>query len=506
MGTFIILALIWGWVFTGPGDAAAAAPSQDVLVQQALAHLEQENFEEAQDLLTQAWQRGVRRAEVAYYLGRVNRSLLQYPEAQKWLTEALRLKPDYPEAQLLLADTLLALDQADQAVPYLKQVQASGFQPGQTAFLLGTAAFKQKQFAQAVDYFRQAQAEPALAQDAKFQLSLALAAEQRLAEAKTAMEEVISLDPQSPLAGFARGYVTALDRHLKDVRPFRFYGTAGFDYDSNVTLQPGDPSAATVVSGAGDLVYTQTATFEYNLLPTGPWALWTQYSYYQNLHRRITIYDQIGHTLGLTPSYSFTKARLWFPFSWNYTDVGSDKYFTAFVLTPTYLYLIKPQLGVELGGRLSRKYYWTPTVFQEDDRTARNFGGSLGFYYFIKNQEGYFLIRYTYENDFANGSNWDNTSHRLLFSILYPVTADLKINPFIELQLQPYDHAWFDGTTSLGNPKRKDKMYFFGIGATYNIYKGLELNVHYYLNRDNSNIKYYDYTRHMWGGQLGYRY
>ena len=46
----------------------------------------------------------------------------------------------------------------------------------------------------------------------------------------------------------------------------------------------------------------------------------------------------------------------------------------------------------------------------------------------------------------------------------------------------------------------------FGMQATYELVKGLEAGVHWYFIRDNSNISLYNYSRHIAGGQLAYRY
>jgi hypothetical protein len=58
---------------------------------------------------------------------------------------------------------------------------------------------------------------------------------------------------------------------------------------------------------------------------------------------------------------------------------------------------------------------------------------------------------------------------------------------------------------SRGSP-RNDQILILGAQATYTIYKGLEANLHYYFVRDASNVALYDYNRHIFGAQLGYRY
>ncbi len=506
----LILGVVFfsGLLLTNP--ILAVTPYDDVLVQQAIKDLQQENLEEALDELTQAWQKGTHTPEKAFLLGVVYRRMLNYPKAREYFEQALSLKPNFPEARRLLADTLVALDKPDLALPHLLELEKIGYQPGQTEFLLGMVATKQKRYPEALEYFRKAQQDPAVAQEARLQMSLVLAAENRLKEAKKTLEEIIALAPQTDTAGFAQRYATALEKRIKEVRPFRFYGSLGLDFDSNVTVQPGDPSSAQLVSGKGDMTYTYAGAFEYNFFPYTRYGLLAQYAVMQNFHPRLSKFDVLSNTAGLVPTYQFQNSKLWFPLSYNYTDVENDKYYTAFTLTPTYLYLLTPKVGLEAGMRAAKKYYWWPISIPEDNRTAQNYGGSLGAYYFLKNQEGFLQARISYEHDFTTGSNWDSSSYRLFLMALYPFTSKLKGSTFVDMLLQPFDNRWL-GATNPTSPialhsKRYDKIFIYGVNLTYEFYKGLEFNVHYYYVRDDSNIALYDYVRHIVGCQLGYRY
>jgi tetratricopeptide (TPR) repeat protein len=501
-------AIIWAALLSG-SPALGISPYDDILVQQALKDLEQGAYEEALEALTQAWEKGTKTPEKAFYLGVVYRRMLDYNKSRHYLEEALRLKPNYPEARRLLADTLLALDKVDDALVQLKELERTGYQPGQTAFLLGMAAVKQKRYSEALDYFRKAQQDPAVAQDAKFQMSMVLATQNRLKEARKTLDEVVIMAPQTDTATFAQRYAAAIDQRLKEIRPFRFYGSFSMDFDSNVTVQPGDPAAAAQVSGQGDMAYTYSGAFEYNLFATQPYSILAQYAYSQTLHPRITSYDTLNHAWAIVPGYKFEKSRFWVPLNYYYTDLENDKYYTAYAGSPTYLHLVTPNLGLEVGGRLSKRYYWFPVALPQDNRTGVNTGGSLGMYYFFKNQEGYLQARIIYEHDFAQGSNWSNSAYRLFLLAFVPVTPRLKVSSFVDLILQPYDHqnvAFNQFGVLVVNPKRRDKTLIYGINATYAVYKGLEFNVHYYLVRDNSNLALYDYYRHIIGCQFGYRY
>ena len=499
-------ALILVGVLLASVPALGVTPSDDVLVQQAARNLQKENYEEALAQLTEAWRKGPHTPEKAFYLGVVYRQLLDYPKARDYLEEAVRLKPDYMEARRLLADTLITLDKPDLALSQLQELEKAGYQPAQTAMMQGLVAMKQKRYKEALEYFDKAKTEPALAQEATLQASLALAAQNRLKEAQKTLKETINLAPQTNTAGFAERYAAAVEKRLEEVRPFHFNVYAGVDYDSNVTLQPGGAAAASQVSGKGDAAFSYGGYLEYNLFPQGPFGLLTNYAYFQNFHPTLYHYDLLSHTVGLTPTYQFQNGRLWLPFTYNYTDVQYAKYFTAFDLDPTYLHLLTPNVGLEVGGILNRQYYWFPISFPQDDRSGRNLGGNLGLYYFFKNQQGCLQARFSYVHDFTGGSNWDNTSYRLLMTALYPITPRLKVSAFLDLMLQPYNFRFLGGSPLTYDGKRNDKDMTTGLTVSYEIYKGLEGNLHYYFIRDDSNVTIYNYNRHMVGVQLSYRY
>jgi tetratricopeptide (TPR) repeat protein len=506
MVAVLFLAVLWGWGLAAPLAVSAAPPANEALVAQARQELSRENYEEALALLTRGWREGVKTPEAAFLLGRTYRYLLNYQEARWYLEEAVRLKPGYREAQLLLADTLVGLDQPARAIPILKELEAAGFEPGHTAFILGLAYYKEKNYSQAVESFRQAQRDQALAQDAKFQEAMALAAQNRLKDAKQTMTEAIGLNPQSPTAGFAQGYASALDRRLKDSKRFRFNAYGGFDYDSNVSLQPGDASGSVPVSGKNDVLWSLAASLEYNVMRPGPFALWAYYGYYQNFHHKLSNFDLWSNTAGVVPSYTWSNSRFWIPFAFNYSTVGAEPYATSYALSPTYLYLFTPKVGVEVGVNWARRNFWFPTFVDEDQRTGNLFGGTLACYYFFKKQEGYLQARFTYERDFANGDNWDNNSFRLGLAVLLPIKELWKVRATADLILQPYDNFWFNGNPLAVNPKRHDSIFIGGLEITRKIYKGLEASAHCYYIRDQSNIALYDYDRFIAGLQLGYRY
>ena len=240
----LVVAVILLGALMGGSPAWGVTPYDDVLVQKAVQDLAKENYDEALAELTEAWQKGVHSPDKAFLLAQTYRLMLNYPKAKEYLEEALRLKPNLPQAKLMLADTLLALDRPKEAIPLLEALEPTGYEPGQVAFLRGMAEAKEGRYSVALDYFQKASQDPKVAQEAKFQASLALAALNRLQEARETMEQAIAINTQSQTADFAQRYVGILEKRYQETKPFRATVTTGYDYDSNVTLQPGGAGAA----------------------------------------------------------------------------------------------------------------------------------------------------------------------------------------------------------------------------------------------------------------------
>lgn len=232
---------------------------------------------------------------------------------------------------------------------------------------------------------------------------------------------------------------------------------------------------------------------------------------FQNFHDRenLSYIDTLTHTWTLSPTYSFGEyknIKFWVPLAFNYTDVGSDKYTTAFTAYPNLFHRLSQAWGYSLEMRLARRYGWTPQLFaQFFDYTSRDIGGSLGLFYFFGDKGGYLQARLNYDHVSAQGSNNDASSYYFLASGEYPLTADLKFSLYLRLGMTPYEHLFFNGPVAV-SPKRLDKTLLFGSTITYRIYKVFSANLHYYVRRQDSNIGIYDYVSHIIGVQLAYRY
>ncbi|MDD3581605.1 MAG: hypothetical protein PHW74_11355 [Desulfobacca sp.] len=300
--------------------------------------------------------------------------------------------------------------------------------------------------------------------------------------------------------------------------PLSIEVNAGLDYDSNVTLQSREDDTARFVFGNGDGLYKHQANVGYNLGLTNELGLLCQYSFYQDMHFRLTQYDAMIHNFGLTPTWRLFNGtgQLVSLFNFTYMDIGSDKYKTAYSVLPTYFQMLTDRTMLEFGVRFDRNYYWAPVFVQQDDRSTHTYGASMGVYYYVNDQRtGYLMARFSYENDFAAGDNYDSESYRLRLEAAWPIIKRLRTRVYVDLLRQCFDKPWWDAhnLTRIANlqpplifPKRQDHVVETGLNLTYAIYRGLEGQVHMTYTHSASDITWYKYDRFVIGGLIGYRY
>jgi hypothetical protein len=213
----------------------------------------------------------------------------------------------------------------------------------------------------------------------------------------------------------------------------------------------------------------------------------------------------MSQVAGMTPVVNYQQFRFYMPFNYQYNDLASDKYYTAFNLEPTCLYMATQNIGIEGGMQVTRNYYWIPSTVEEDNRNGRHYGGILGGYYFFDNYQGFLQARFSYGYDNTVGTNWIGSGYRILLAGQKTVFDRLQVGSYVLLGWTPYSKNWSNGTGT-PYPARNDFNFQFRIDLTYKIYKGLEANFHYYFENNNSNINLYWYSKSMLGCFLGYKY
>ena len=59
-------------------------------------------------------------------------------------------------------------------------------------------------------------------------------------------------------------------------------------------------------------------------------------------------------------------------------DLQSDKYYTGYLVTPTYLHQVTEKIGLEVGARFNDRHFWTPLFLAQDNRSGNLWGAMSG--------------------------------------------------------------------------------------------------------------------------------
>src|SRR3990167_6740383 len=460
---------------------------------QGIADLKAENYEEAVANLTKARKNDPSSSIAAYYLGLAYKQQQEYKEAIIHLKDAVTLRPGVKDGFLDLAELYYYTGQSEESLKQLGFAEEKNVRPAQTAFLKGLVLMRLERNKEAMEAFNKAKSlEASLVQAANYQIGVALIKEGKGEEAGTMFREVIIADPNSDMAQIANQYIEALSRRAEEERPLRLSVGASYQYDDNVILKPSDQTASGGITGEEDSVYIATFRAEYAPRFSGPLGIKAQYSLYYNDHEKFGSYDVISQTLALVPGYTTMDSMLNMLLSYNYTWVDDDEYLRAGTVSPGYTFMPWPDQMAQAALRYQKKEYLKPPFTMNEDRDAQEYAASLGWFYFFAGAKGFVNVKYEISKEDTEGKNWAYIGNKGSLNIALPLSRNTKLTVSGETYYQQ-----FDETNTNFLKKRKDTTYTALAMLSYEIIRKWEIQLQHVYIRDDSNIAVYDYDKNI---------
>jgi len=495
-----------------------------------LKDFKDENYEEALNNLIEARRVDPTSTVAAFYLGLTYKILENYKEAVPHLHDAVTFSPPVKEAIVELIDCLYQTDNTEEAKKWIEVAEKEGISPSRIQFLKGLFLVKENKNAEAIAAFEKAKEfDKTVAQAADFQIANAYMKIGKLKDSQKRFKSLITLDPTSDLATYARDYERAVTDKIEAERPFRFSASLGYKYDSNVNASPtsgtvfDNPNNAYLVSGSEDTALSATfralyiAPFSFRT----PYNLSIQYSMLADRYFRRDDYNLAQQSLTVTPGYSFNRFVFTAPFIFGYTNlqrqIGSDflnkldwwsetRYLLSSGITPTVRFMVNEKNLLEFSyGYMRNKYYntteSTTALDPNEDRDGESNSGSLGWTYLFKEGTGLFTLKYTYTQMGTDGRNWSYNEDRFSLSFLYPIRKNFKVQYSSDASFTKYKYE-----NTMFNIKRRDDTFVNTIALIYTIFKDTDLIGQYTYTRDNANISTYDYDRSVASIGIEYRF
>lgn len=469
-----------------------------------IAEYKSENYEEALELFLKAREQQPGSSSAAFYLGLTHKQMGSFKEAVRQFKDAIHLTPPFNDAYPELIETLYSLNEIKEAKDFIKEAEREKVKPGRITFLRGLIFLREGMYREAIGAFKKAkEIDRSLSQTCDLQIAMAYTRQRRFAEAKETLRAVISIDPASEMASFAKEYEIALTRSIEGYKPWNITAGLAYQFDDNVIQKPSEAIPGVVITGERDSSVITYLRLSYTPLLREPWFFNAQYHSYTNTYFDNHKVNLISQTVSLIPGYGFNKGMLTLPTSFSYIWLHEKEYMSVILTKPTVSMMLLPNhIGQFSVGYARREMLSSPPNHdRNEERDGNIYSVSPGYVHTFLGGKGVFNLRYELSDDDTEGKNWENLGNRFSLSLLVPIIDKLSFTVIGEIFLQDYQH-----THTFFGMKRSDRTYYGAGNVKYEILKGLSLNFQYSHTRADSNIDFYEYKRNTYTAGVEYTF
>ena len=467
-------------------------------LQQAIQDYEQENYEEALQLL-EALRAEQENAEISYYLGLTHAKMGDAEQTTRHLEEAHRLGKNNKALYLELASATLAQSRPQKSREWLEKAEAAGFEGGEISLLRGISFSREKRLDEAHRAFDQAvEQTPSLLAKVDYLRAQLYVADNDYDKAQQVLQNIINTAPESDLAEAAREYNR---QYTKLKSAYRAWGgriQLGYLYDSNAIAEPEQTIPG--LPDAEDHALNGRIRLEYLPRTEGRLLFSGRYDLNATIYDENSTSDQLEHRVSLSPGYRLDGLTFTLPVAYTHTSRDGDAYQQTVAVNPTVnFYLNKSNVVQFLVGYSHRNMlfdYVNATTESLESREGGTYQGQLGYYYLFAAGRGMANLRYVYSDEDADGEHWDHQGHRVAASGVLPLSERLSADALAEVEFME-----FDNRNTIFNEDRSDAVKNFSAGLSWELYPNSWLFTRYHYTRADSNVYLYEYRRHL--GMLG---
>ncbi len=305
----------------------------------------------------------------------------------------------------------------------------------------------------------------------------------------------ISLTGASPLKKQAKQMRKDCKKEKRGKKRYKLDIAIGGQYDSNVILEPSNPSAASTSGDADDVRGVVYVTAGATLFETGPARLKADYKFYQSLHADLDDYNIHHHKISPTIEVDILEPlQATAGYSLEYTLFEDELY--------SRVHIYHGKLKLKEGEHLSTEAifiykdnkYWDAPLFSSN-RLRRGHTNIYGLRqnFAIKKLAG--NVYYFADFNRAETAYWSYDGHRVGAKLVYQIIDPLFIGASGEYNKRSHK-AVFVGSQS----RRKDEMTKYGAKLTYYIIPNkLSIALSDIYTNNSSNLSNYDYSRNVVG-------
>lgn len=470
-------------------------------LQEGINQYNADNYEEAIEIFKMVREKEPGSSQAAFFLGLAYKQINDFQSALPPFQDAVALKPPIKEAVIELIDVLYRLDKIEEAKQWIAVAERDGLYPAKTAFLKGMCLAKEGKHTEAIQAFEKSKnIESAYSQAADVQIGLSLMSERKFAQAKERFQAALTQDPLSDLASFARRFQDIVEQRAFIERPLRVTLSMMGQYDTNMLQKPNPYTGFPDLGDEKSPAMLTSLRLDY--VPTLPGSLLFNASYAFSgrfYEKNSTTHNMLANTVSVAPGYNFGRFAV--NLIANYTHAlrqnpSYKNYSELYNIGPMVRFLLNKNSLLEIYGGYANKNYFTKSLTPEEDQSSIGFDSYISWMWLFENG-GILNLKYGFNDENANGRNWNNSGHRFTLNLLFPIWKNLRAQLGGEAYFQNYknEHTVF-------NKKRSDTTYTGIAGLILDINRNLSLTAQYNYIRSDSNIFLYDYSRSIYSAGI----
>jgi hypothetical protein len=317
-----------------------------------------------------------------------------------------------------------------------------------------------------------------------------------LEESREEFQKTVDLDPASELAVAANGYLSKLAARPVPKR-WSLDASISFQYDDNVTLEPGGTTSATRICDESDYRTVLFFVGDYKLLDCGQWGVTGRYSFYQSLHETLHDYDIQNHQGSLIYHYrgklKETPYRFRLAYKYTNTILDENRYLESNEVGSTIDLVAADNLLTRFRYRFRDGDYHFSITRPTANRDGINNLFGITQYFFFAKKKGYLRLEYAYDHDSTRGSNWDYEGHEVNAALNFPFLLGSSMDLSVGYYEQDYDND-----DSFFLKKRDDEEVSYSGSIMKRFGKRYMVDLRFTRIENDSNISFYEYDRNIW--------
>jgi tetratricopeptide (TPR) repeat protein len=417
------------------------------------------------------------------YLGRSYLELDRPGPAERHLTEARELDPDLPGLDYYLGLARFRQEEYGPASESFVRAARQGPKRALAGYYAGVSLYRQSRCREALDYLmRASRSGGELGSNALYFAALCELKLDRPARGRKMLERVAAEAGSQRLRESAAGTLERMRQ--RSGRRFHLYAEAGYEYDSNVPLEPEDVD---LVADEADHAVSGYLSASYDAVRTGPFLMGAGYSHYQTWHEDLEAFDVIAGVPSVYSRLRVGPSSLGLAYSPVYYWVDGDSFLRSHELSPS----VEWRVTEAFTARAS--YTYADQEFFDDrgrsghyheialDLTRTFLGGRLAL-----------LAGGGYRDKSASRSDeaFGRAEGELGFSVSLPLGLSL-------LTIGEYERAEYDEPDRVFGEVREDELYRGTLALSHPFLRDdVGIVLEYEYTRNDSSISFYEYDRH----------